>query len=242
MIHSYATFSLTGSRRSGNEDAVLTPVTDAGRMLLGVADGVGGTDRGETASQCVRDRVSDTFLASPFASIESYFEAAKEGVEQLFAEEPEGGSMATTLTLCVVELQTGFAYCGHVGDTRLYHLSGAGLVTRTTDQTEAQRLVDQGILRRDQVRRYHRRNVLVSAIGPGRTYELWKTHFTLTEGDRLLLCTDGFYETVSKKEIVGLSARASEVKDLAADLERLAVERSPSDDCSVVLLQYGIRR
>src|SRR3546814_5436694 len=60
------------------------------------------------------------------------------------------------------------ARVGHVGDSRIYHLRGSGLVTRTKDQTEVQHLIDEGILTPERAKMYPRKNVLLSAISRDR--------------------------------------------------------------------------
>ncbi len=116
---------------------------------------------------------------------------------------PEYSEMGTTLTVAVI--QGNKVTLGHVGDTRLYHLRNKGIIARTKDQTEVQKLLDDGILNKQRAKNYHRRNVLLSVLTPDRDYELQSTSFNLDTHDRLLLLTDGAYSLASKLELRDLS-------------------------------------
>jgi PPM family protein phosphatase len=236
----YDFFSLIG-KHDVNQDAVLAPLVAGEIALFGVADGVGGSDRGEVASRLALSAVEVAFQANPRVSVSELFRAAKETIDATFAAEPELGTLSTTLTVCIYDDSTRSISLGHVGDCRVYHLSGAGIATRTKDQTEAQRLVDEGVLRPNQVAKYGRRNVLTSAITPKRGYNLFSAEFSVSTGDRLVMCSDGMYSVVRKREIVDLSHQfdSNALNHFASALSALAEGRVPSDDCTALLLQIN---
>ncbi|NML98550.1 serine/threonine-protein phosphatase [Paraburkholderia sp. RP-4-7] len=237
MIFASEHFSLIG-RHDVNQDAVLSPLVRGKYTVFGIADGVGGSDRGEVASRSALQAVEQTFIGDPSAAVvETLFQAAKRRIDAIHSAEEELGSLSTTLTVCIYDDETSNVSLGHVGDCRAYHLSGAGILTRTKDQTEAQRLVEEGILRPNQVAKYRRKNVLESAISPKRDYDLFRSDFILKPGDRLILCSDGFYSTVLKREIVGISLSCANIKQFLCELSNLARERVPSDDCTALGVQ-----
>lgn len=232
-------FSIKG-RHEINQDAVLPLAVSSTFVLSGIADGVGGSDRGEVASRTALHAVATGFEENPSIAIEDLFRLAKTAVDERYAAEESLGSLSTTLTVAVFDKISGCVRVGHVGDSRLYHLSGSGVVTRTKDQTEAQRLVDEGVLRRDQVGRYGRRNVLTSAISPKRGYDLMQADFNLSLGDRVLLCTDGFYSVLRKRELVDISTQINELHVFCERLKGVAEQRNPIDDCTVIIIQADL--
>ncbi|WP_176123302.1 PP2C family protein-serine/threonine phosphatase [Paraburkholderia youngii] len=236
MTFAFASFSIKG-QHAVNQDSVLSPRSCDRYTLFAIADGVGGHARGELASSVAVKGADACWASAPSADVRPLFAAAKAAVDAEFAKEPDVGTLSTTLTLVIYDERERRVHLGHVGDCRLYHLSGSGIATRTRDQTEAQQLVDEGVLRPEQVARYRRRNVLTSAISSKRGYDLAESTFTLLEGDRLVLCSDGFYSVVKKREIVAHSL-ASSVPKLAQDLESLAQQRIPNDDCTALITEF----
>jgi protein phosphatase len=230
-------FSIQGSHEI-NEDCLLAPVASAdGEHVFAIADGVGGTDLGAVASHLAIDAVrAEALDVSKSFDIKSVFDRARQNVVEEFQRLAEAQSLASTLTVCVVS-EAGEVLVGHVGDCRLYHLADAGLVTRTLDQTEVQRLIDEGILSAQQAHKYKRKHVLTSSISPKQPFELFVASFSVNSGDRLLLVSDGFYEKVKKREILDVSLVNPSFEMFCEQLEQLARSRMPTDDCSVVIAQ-----
>lgn len=144
--------------------------------------------------------------------------------------------MGTTLTVCLISQDS--ALVAHVGDTRLYHLRDKGIVTRTRDQTEAQELVDQGVLSQRRALNYHRKNILTSVLSNYTDYELYQTEINLLGNDRLILTTDGSYSLIKKSALLKISISSRNAKDLC-DKALIEIESGPiKDDYSMIVYQH----
>jgi len=195
--------------------------------LLVVADGMGGHANGEVAAQLVVEHLGaeferaacprlgdpDVFLFRRIASAHALLGRAARA--RGFDEVPR-----TTVAACVV--QDGRAYWMHVGDSRLYHLRGERVLSRTKDHTRVQKLLDEGKIGAQDARVHPERNVLLQCLGGPVSPRLAPaTSAPLERGDRLLLCSDGLWGQIAEaelaKELVGA--------DLDAALGRL-VERA----------------
>lgn len=228
-----AYFSRKG-RKDRNDDSVLPLICSNGTWWAAVADGMGGRAGGDIASTAVIDEIKSSIEIRHEADLSKLFSLAQTHLQTIAKNNPEWASMGTTLSL--ISISGRVAEVGHVGDSRIYHLRGDGIVDRTVDQTEVEQLVQQGVLSRARARRYPRRHILLSVLSPSREYELHKERFEIVEGDRLLLLTDGVSSKILRREIRDLSLEKSSPQSfcdvLAAEIER----RSPQDDYSAICL------
>ncbi|MGI9255295.1 MAG: PP2C family protein-serine/threonine phosphatase [Thermomicrobiales bacterium] len=237
--------------RSSNEDAIVAiPLPDGAAQharaagepafLLAVADGMGGPEGGEIASALAVQALRETALASggadPALMLKQAFRKANEAIWQ------QGGAngadpMGTTLTAALV--QGKFVAIASLGDSRAYLLRGSGITQVTKDHSLVAEQIASGRLRPADARTHPQRNVLTQALGlkpkldkdfPP-VYEL-----SLLPDDRLLLCTDGFYDVVSDADLAA-ALSGIEAVDAASSLVALAKERGTTDNVSAVVAQ-----
>ena len=233
MNFAFDKFSRAG-RANENQDAVLAVVINH-IGIAAVADGVGGRPAGSVASRLAVDLALSELSVDPTYPLGSLFASIQKKFGELAVNDPVNREMATTLTLLrVTDLR---AEVGHVGDTRLYHLRGAGLVSRTIDQTEVQRLIDEGILDNRTARRYSRRNVLLSMLSANNHYEFLHKSFAVQPGDRLVLLSDGAYHHISKNSLVSISQRNASVPQFCKAIEDALNAAPVEDDFSCVVFE-----
>src|SRR5258705_11420387 len=120
-------------RRPLNEDALLH---DRERSIFAVADGVGGAEAGEVASQTAIEVLDEAFRhQTDGADIEDLMELAIQranaSIHQMAQDHPKFAMMATTIV--GLHLKGNVATIGHVGDSRLYRLTPAGQILRQTE-------------------------------------------------------------------------------------------------------------
>jgi serine/threonine protein phosphatase PrpC len=226
-----SSFSCAG-RNEVNQDSILIEQLDDEFILLAIADGMGGELGGQVASSLAISSLKATLLAKPSLLLHDAFESIQSDFIKMVELQPELEKMGTTLTVCVVNKNK--VNVAHVGDTRLYHLRGNGILTRTTDQTELQRLLDDRILTKNRAKNYYRKNVLLSVMSANRKYEIQTTSFRVEQGDRLLLLTDGAYSLASKKEIRDISLNSNSIVDLMKGLKSVIESKEIKDDYSAV--------
>jgi protein phosphatase len=228
-----AHFSRQG-RKGANEDSVLPPFSCGGVWWAAIADGMGGRRGGAIASTTVIETISAAIKSQHLIDVAELFTAAQNQLQAVATNKPELSSMGTTLSL--IRFSGSGAEVGHVGDSRIYHLRGDGIVDRTVDQTEVEQLVQQGVLSKARARRYPRRHILLSVLSPDRSYELYKSEFKIKDGDRLILLTDGVSSKLLRREIRDLSLRQSSARSFCDALASEIDRRTPEDDYSAVCI------
>ncbi|HIF9255925.1 TPA: PP2C family protein-serine/threonine phosphatase [Photobacterium damselae] len=238
MINYIAKGFSEAGRGKPNQDSILIKNLGDEAIVLAIADGMGGKNGGDVASNIAVSIISKEVDASNL-SIPSIFQKVKFELESRAAEFPELSHMGTTLTLAIIVGDK--VKVGHVGDTRLYHLRQNGIIARTKDQTEVQKLLDDGILSKQRAINYHRRNILLSVLTPNRSYDLQVLDFNLTISDRLLLSTDGAYSLASKLELRDLSVKNNDLNSYVEQVKMLIESKKIRDDYSVVAFQLEER-
>src|ERR671925_1892336 len=187
----------TGRQRRGNEDAYF-----ARSPLFAVADGVGGAQAGEVASQLAVEVLSQG-VPEGNGSIEERLRARVEEANTRIAElaqaDERRAGMSTTLTLAYVgedELSVV-----HVGDSRLYRLRDGVFERLTDDHTLVEELVRQGKLTQQEADQHPQRSIITRALGPEAAVEADSHTWPARDGDVYLLCSDGLTSMVSEAQV-----------------------------------------
>lgn len=232
--------------REVNEDAVLVTQLaehEAGAgpgFLLAVADGMGGHQRGEVASQIAIELLNDLFARDRpediASALKQAYRRANEAIFQQAALVPDAGPMGTTLVSAVI---TGkYVTIANVGDSRAYLVRANQLTQITQDHSLVAEQIAQGQLTEDAARRSPQRNIVTQSLGTTETldrrmpsiYEL-----VLLPEDRLLLCSDGFFDVLQQEDYV-TTVVADDPQGSASRLVALATERGTTDNVSAVIV------
>jgi len=221
--------------KDNNQDVILTPVSIGNTIWCAIADGVGSSSHGGTAARTSIEIVAES--AHKELAIADIFARVKRRLVSLSNESPDSKSISTTLT--ILKIENGVAMVGHVGDTRITHYRDVGVLTRTKDQTEVQKLLDDGTLTRHQAKRYPRKNVLMSAMSAKHDYILAESSFDVQPNDRILLTTDGFHEALLRRNIAALSAKHNKFDTFWSKLSEQLHSEKPSDDASCLAIEIG---
>jgi len=236
-----------GPTRPSNEDSVAVRTPDDISALLHkgvlalVADGMGGHQAGEVASGIAARRVPEVYYdetAGPHDALLKAFEAANHDILQTARREEKLRGMGTTCTALAVV--NGMAYLAHVGDSRAYLLRGGQIYCLTEDHSAIMELVRQGLMSRTEAHDHEDRNVILRAVGTREHLEVesWREPLALWPDDRLVLCSDGLYETVDEDEIRTI-ASAEAPAEACRKLIHAAVERVASDNVTVAVLGFA---
>ena len=232
-----------GKVRSINEDSLLIEPLDGQDvarwgLFLVVADGMGGHEAGEVASELAVRTARDAYYASgatePPSRLDAAMQAANARVYQTALDSGRLG-MGTTMTSAVILGQR--LLLGQVGDSRAYLIRGETVTQLTSDHSWVQQQVDAGMLTPEQARTHPNRNVITRAIGqdPEVEVDLREDRSALQVDDWLLLCSDGFHTLVREQELPRLLA-GSGAQQAAKRLVDLAVARGAPDNVTVVLV------
>jgi PPM family protein phosphatase len=216
-----------------NQDAILQPFSVGECVWCGIGDGVGSSAFGGQAARSSLEIVRQVAEGESMAEL---FARVSKRLSEIAAEKGSVKSISTTLS--VLRICGDQAFVGHVGDTRISHYRGSGVMARTKDQTEVQKLLDDGVLTKNQARRYPRRNVLLSAMSTGHGYDLFEAEFTVQRGDRILLTTDGFHSKLLRGRIAELSASKPEFDDFWNSIQDALSAESLEDDASCLAIEF----
>ena len=234
-----------GPRRTSNEDsaAVVVP-QDAEHMaskgvLVLVADGMGGHEGGEVASEMAARLISEAYYADradPQTSLVNAYLLANRAIFEHAKKEPQLKGMGTTCT--AVAIVDGLAYSAHVGDSRAYLVRGGQLYQMTEDHSQTMEMVKQGLITLQEAHEHPDRNVILRAMGTHKDLDVavWETPFALRPDDRFVLCSDGLHEMVTDAEICAITA-STDYRQACAQMMQLALERFSSDNVTVAVAQ-----
>ena len=203
--------SHVGMTRSTNEDAFCAlagPDAPAGAdALLAVADGMGGHKAGEVASEMAilglvarlsRDGVAAQVTGGLVRTLRRIISELNAEIHRA-GSRPETRGMGTTLTVAVL---AGSALAiGHVGDSRAYLLRDGKLRQLTQDHSWVAEQVARGVLTPGEAEVHPWRNILTRAIGVEPGVQVDGMTVEVTEGDLILVCSDGVHALVGDDEI-----------------------------------------
>lgn len=236
------------SRRGGrpyNEDRVAYAYTSDALFMI-VADGMGGHNHGQIASQMLVQTMTSLFQsrAKPaLANLQGFLldgiYAAHDAINEYALRKGMKDPPRTTCVACVV--QRGVACWAHVGDSRLYHFDKRSFIARTHDHSAVQQLVDEGLLDEDQMGLHPDRNKLYNSVGGLALPDIELSDMvSLKEGDVLLLCTDGVWSELNTKEMIS-TLRAYPIDRAIRHMMDHAEFRGGRycDNLSMVAMRYG---
>lgn len=227
-------------RRPLNEDAFLH---DPARSIFAVADGVGGAEAGEVASQTAIEVLDEAFRhQTEGADIEDLMELAIQranaSIHQMAQEHAKFSMMATTIV--ALHVKGNIATFGHVGDSRLYRLTPDGQLHRETeDHSIVEEEVRAGRMTPEQAANHPSKNVISRALGAEHGVEVDMKTMEVEEGTEFLLCTDGITRHVSDNEIRQLMVVSNNLDELCNELKRRCYDRGAEDNLTVIAVRVG---
>lgn len=249
----FGQFSDVGLVRGNNQDAIFALLASSASSdgmpdfgVFIVADGMGGHTDGEKAAsittRIVAQHVVEQILGAMLtqrmddperpAITEILREAFQLANRAVATQIPEGGTTAS-MAAVIGDL----AYIAHVGDSRVYQISDAGIEQITRDHSLVQRLIELDQLTPEEAAEHPQRNVLYRAIGQNETLDVDAITRRLPPRSRLLLCSDGLWNLVPEETIREISAAHSSPQEVCERLVALANERGGPDNISVIVVQ-----
>lgn len=229
-----ATASDVGCVRSVNEDASCER-PDIG--LWAVADGLGGHSAGDVASRAVVEALGRLHAQPELSLMVEFVEHALEDTnERLRALASDGQTIGSTVVVLVIV--GDYAAYLWVGDSRLYRLREGELRQLTTDHSQVERYIEQGLLRRVDAAGHPQGHLLTRAIGAREQVRVDIDVCTVRPGDRFLLCSDGLEKHVGPEELPRLlSGDAPAVA--ARRLVDLTLARGATDNVTVCVVDIA---
>jgi protein phosphatase len=219
--------------RPNNQDTLLL----AGR-LYGVADGMGGHNGGEVASNGAAAVIGDMLsgLEPNEKRLESGIQAANRRLYEQQSQDAALSGMGTTVT--VLWEGNDEVFIGHVGDSRAYLLRDGVFSQVTQDHSVVAEMMRQGILTKEKAKKHPYRNVITRAVGTSSGIEVDVIRQVKKPGDIWLICSDGLYGMVEESDIEN-AMKTHSLEDAAEHLLKLALDNGGRDNVSLVLLKVS---
>ncbi|WIG00264.1 PP2C family protein-serine/threonine phosphatase [Pontibacillus chungwhensis] len=261
--------SKTGPKKV-NEDRCMIlykKIRDQGHIILAlVADGMGGHELGDRASEIVLRHVENWWdtssVVKPGSSVD--FSKVSYELERLFKEinnhlnmirYHEGFKLGTTLSLVFIHHHKYIVK--HVGDSRVYHMTdderpirkkraearvegpGFTLNQLTEDDSWVSYQIRQGNVKREEALHHPKRHILMQCLGIDEEVEVHETRGEFKEGEMFVLCSDGFYSLYPPSQFPSLLlSQSGTLKEFVPSLvEDAARSEQATDNLTLVMLK-----
>jgi len=233
----------TGRVRSVNEDRVFIRELEGGFALAIVADGMGGHQAGDIASQMAIDIIGreleqnggNAELAARTQLIERAIATANSRIFSVAAEMSQYHGMGTTV---VVALAHGNDMSiGHIGDSRLYRFREGVLTQLTEDHSLVFELMKSGQISPEEAAVHPRRNVVTRALGTEPEVRADLKEIDLLENDYYLICSDGLTNMIQDDSISLILQSELDLDAKADKLVQEALLAGGDDNITLVLMQ-----
>jgi protein phosphatase len=213
--------------------------------VLFVADGMGGTNAGEVASEIAQESVAEEFkkvMALPgddqaiLSFVKKVVVKAHQNIVQRTHEDPTTAGMGTTAVVCWVV--NNKAYVAWSGDSRMYlYREGSEFYPITDDHSIVWELVKNGQLTAEEARLHENSNIITQSLGDeARGPKPDAKMVPLQQGDRVMLCSDGLSGMVSDNMLAGILSGRLSTAETCKELIQSANAAGGTDNITVLLL------
>jgi serine/threonine protein phosphatase PrpC len=221
-----------GRQRQGNEDNYFVRAP-----LFVVADGMGGAQAGEVASEMAVESFESGLPggSSPAEGLVHLIEDANRRIHERSRNEAQRAGMGTTVTAAYVGERE--VTIGHVGDSRAYVFRGDDLIRLTRDHSLVGELVARGKLTEEQAERHPQRSVITRSVGPEPEVQVDVQSYQARDGDVFLVCSDGLTSMVFEDRVKELVEAAGSLEQAGRELIAAANEAGGRDNITVILFR-----
>ena len=224
-----------GMVRQVNEDSIMSN-PEAG--LWAVADGMGGYEAGDVASNMIATSLSEiqsvTHLNTLIDKIEDKIIDANNRILEYSQIMHDGRILGSTIVSLLIKGQVGV--CLWAGDSRLYLLRNNQLQQLSRDHSHVQELIDQGTITEEEALTHPDANVITRAVGTSDELYIDINAFNVQLGDTFLLCSDGLYNAVDEAEIEG-HMKSHDTDNAVKQMIVKALENGAPDNVSIIMVK-----
>jgi len=247
---SYAGNTHVGMKRSHNEDNLCVVAEE---NLYMVADGMGGHAAGEVASQLAVDTIAEFFrdtsrdeeITWPYKMekgrryeenrLSASIKLANLRIHEMGVQNPDKKGMGTTVV--AIFFSGNSAYVGHVGDSRIYRLSGSKLTQVTEDHSLLNDYIKMKDLTPQEIENFPHKNVIVRALGMKSTVQVDVVQEEPGDQDIYMLCSDGLNGMIDDPTIERImNENRNDLEECCAQLIQAANDNGGTDNITVVVV------
>lgn len=228
-------------------------------VLAVLADGVGGHQAGEVASEIATETISKIVLASDGNNPIGILEYAIGQANQKVADHSDTGDerLGMGSTCSCVWIIDDLIYTASLGDSRIYFIRNGQIRQLTTDHTWVQEAIEHGIIKPEQARNHPRAHVIRRYLGTKKPIEpdfrlrlhpeetdeqqIANQGMKLLPGDQFLICSDGLTDLVEDYEILE-TLQDKKMDSAIHSLVDLANSRGGHDNITIVVLQVPLHK
>jgi protein phosphatase len=233
-----------GRARSNNEDSV---ATDESVALAVLADGMGGYNAGEVASNMatsfirtelgrwLREASGQASDAEVRRAMDICVDNANRAIFNSANANPQYAGMGTTLVVAV--FREDRVLLGHVGDSRCYRLRGGRLQQITRDHSLLQEQIDAGLITPEQAAFSANKNLVTRAVGVEDSVQLETHQHDIQPGDLYMMCSDGLSDMLDDPAIAQLLIAHESLESGIRALIDAANDAGGKDNISVILMR-----
>lgn len=227
-------------KRPQNEDSFLE-INQKG--IFAVADGVGGAQAGEVASQMAVEILGEAFTNRAVGSdaeqvMRSALVQANSAIHQMSNDLAQLSKMATTVV--ALHIEGNIATIGHVGDSRLYRLDSTGTIHReTNDHSMVGEEVRAGRMTEEQAENHPSKNIISRALGAETTVQLDLKTIMIESNSIFLLCSDGVTRHIPDAELAKLLVLPETIDDICLRIKEICYARGAEDNLTAVIVKLS---
>ena len=207
-----------------------------------LADGMGGHNAGEVASQNAVKFVAEDLQKLlneddeiPQRLNESIL-AANEKIYKMSCDNSIHSGMGTTIVATFIK--NGTAFLANVGDSRAYAIRGEEIVQITTDHSVVAELLMSGMITEEEARNHPQKNIITRAVGTDETVKADMFEYDFSPGDILIMCSDGLSTMVDDGEIYSIAVSKETSKDIVLSLIDTAKENGGIDNVTAICIRF----
>ena len=208
-----------------------------------LADGMGGHNAGEVASQNAVKLIAEEMnrlLESGEKEIPGQLSravsAANTGVYTMASENPIHRGMGTTVVTAFID--DGTAYVANVGDSRAYAVRDDEIVQITTDHSVVSELVMRGTITKEEARLHPQKNIITRAVGTDKSVRTDIFEYNYSPGDVMIICSDGLSTMLDDNRILEIIKSEKTSEDTVNSLIAAAKDEGGLDNITVICIRF----
>lgn len=236
-----------GQKRNTNQDYTGVFENQTGYKLAILADGMGGHQAGDIASQMAVNNLGESWkesdISTPEKAAQWFIQALQKENSEIYTKgqsKPEYLGMGTTIVGAIL-LEDSFTLA-NIGDSRAYLMRNNELLQMTEDHSLVNELVKSGEITREMAANHPRKNVLTRSLGMPNSVEVDVANHQWVAGDYLLLCSDGLTNMVSEEKITDILSADKELQEKVDILISSANEAGGLDNITVLVVYFDGQR